>query len=112
MPTVCEPERSESQSPTPAPASAEDEPTVLGTRAGQVLAHHCSPCHDSTDSEAKPGALDVFDVKQPYWWSSMSDAQLEDASMRVGELEGSTDDDRQRMGTFVQAELRRRARAG
>ena len=97
-------------SATPRPAST--EPTVLGARAVEVLAHHCSPCHDSTDPEAKAGALGVFDVEQRYWWSTMSDAQLEDASMRVSELEGSTDDERERVGAFVQAELQRRARAG
>ncbi|MCX4245380.1 hypothetical protein OEB96_32440 [Paraliomyxa miuraensis] len=105
-------ERGRHEPMTPGAVSAEPESTVLGAQAGQVLAHHCNPCHDSTLPDAKTGALEVFDLDKPYWWSTMSDAQLEDASLRVRELAGSTDDERERVGTFVQAELQRRARAG
>jgi hypothetical protein len=103
--------RAEGQS---APQSGPSEPdhAVLGAQAAQALAHHCTPCHDSTDPDAKVGALQVFDLDQSYWWPTMSDAQLEDARGRVQELEAATDDERRHVDAFVDAERRRRAQAG
>lgn len=98
--------------PAAAPEAGEPEHLALGSNAATVLARHCSPCHDSGDPDAKAGALDVFDVEQSYWWSTMSDAQLEDARDRIRAHEAATDDERRHMNAFVDAELRRRARAG
>lgn len=93
-------------------ASEPSESQRLGAAAADVLAEHCRPCHDSTDPEAKPEALAVFDVTEPRWWAVMSDAQLEDASMRVQQLGAATDDERRTMDAFVRARLERPAHAG
>lgn len=102
-----EPPRAETSSPSPEPALV-----VLGAAAGSVLAQHCSPCHDSTDPERKPAALDVFDLEEPQWWLTMSDAQLEEARMRVQELGAASDDERRTMDAFVEARLHPTAHAG
>lgn len=83
-----------------------------GARAAAVLAQHCAPCHDSSDPEGKPQALDVFDLEQPQWWITMSDAQLEEARLRVQELGAATEEERGRVAGFVETELARRAHAG
>jgi hypothetical protein len=85
---------------------------VLGAEAGLVLAEHCMPCHDSTDPGANPGALQVYDLDQPQWWLTMSDAQLEEARTRVQQLETASDDERRRMSAFVEARRQQLARAG
>lgn len=85
---------------------------VLGAQAATVLAQHCSPCHDSTDFEANPNALQVFDLEQPQWWLTMSDAQLEEARTRVQQLGAATEDERRRVAAFVEVQLRQRAHAG
>lgn len=84
----------------------------LGARAAAVLAQHCSPCHDSTDPEGQPQALQIFDLEQSQWWLTMSDAQLEETGLRVRELGAATDDERDRVAVFVAAQLRQRAHAG
>lgn len=116
---ACHAERTEGSSspataepPRSSPGASTPELTLLADQAATVLAHHCSPCHDSTDPGAKAGALEVFDLDQRYWWPTMSDAQLDDARTRVRERESATDDERRRVDAFVDAELRRRARAG
>jgi hypothetical protein len=88
------------------------ELAVLGAHAGAVLANHCMPCHDSTDPDAKLGALEVFDLDQSHWWITMSDAQLRDARTRVQENEAATQHERRHVTAFVEAELRRRAHSG
>jgi hypothetical protein len=95
----------------PAP-SPETVIAVLGAEAGLVLAEHCMPCHDSTDPEANPGALQVYDLEQPQWWLTMSDAQLEEARTRVQQLEAASDDERRRVSAFVEARRQQLARAG
>jgi len=95
--------------PAPAP---ETVISVLGLEAGMVLAEHCTPCHDSTAPEANPAALQVYDLEQPQWWLTMSDAQLEDLRMRIQELEAASDDQRRRVSTFVEARKRQLAHAG
>lgn len=106
-PRGIEPPLVETSSASPEPVLA-----VLGAAAGTVLAQHCSPCHDSTDPEAKPAALDVFDLEQPQWWLTMSDARLEEARTRVQELGAASDDERRTMDAFVEARLHRMSRAG
>jgi hypothetical protein len=94
------------------PSPPQPDLAILGAQAATVLAQHCSPCHDSTDPEANPNALQIFDLEQPQWWLTMSDAQLEDARTRVQELEAATDDERGRVKAFVEVQLRQRAHAG
>jgi hypothetical protein len=90
----------------------EPDAAVLGAQAATVLAQHCTPCHDSTDPDANPNALQVFDLEQPQWWLTMSDAQLEDVRTRAQELGAATDDERARVKAFVQAQLQQPAHAG
>lgn len=97
---------------TPSAKLPEQAFAVLGADATLVLAQHCSPCHDSLDSEANPGALDVFDLEEPQWWLTMSDAQLEEARTRVQELGDASDDERRTLDAFVEARLRRPSHAG
>ncbi|MCA9708348.1 MAG: hypothetical protein KDK70_21035 [Myxococcales bacterium] len=94
------------------PSVGPDAHSVLGAEAVAVLVHHCTPCHDGTDPDAKPGALGVFDVQQPRWWSTMSDAQLAEARLRIEELGDAADEERRRMTAFVDAELAQREHAG
>jgi hypothetical protein len=94
------------------PSLRAPELAVLGAQAATVLAQHCSPCHDSTDPDANPSALQVFDLEQPQWWLTMSDAQLEQARTRVQELGAASDDERARVKAFVQAQLQQPAHAG
>jgi hypothetical protein len=107
------PVRAEAPAAVPAEVEpAEPDLAVLGAGAGAVLAQHCMPCHDSTDPAAKPDALQVFDLEQPQWWLTMSDAQLVEARTRVQELAAATDDERWRLAAFVEDQLHRRAHAG
>lgn len=94
-----------------APAERVDA-TALGADAAAVLAAHCSPCHDAEDPEAKPAALKVFDIRQPQWWITMSDAQLEETRTRVQELGAASEDDRRTVTAFVEARQRATAHAG
>jgi mono/diheme cytochrome c family protein len=96
----------------PAPTEPAAEADAIAAEAALVLAQHCSPCHDSTDPGAQPAALQVFDVEQPRWWILMSDAQLEEARLRVQELEAATDDDRRKLDAFAAARRRPPAHAG
>ncbi len=86
--------------------------TRLSADALAVVTHHCMPCHDGRDDEAKAGALEVYDVRQPRWWRTMSDEQLEQTELRVRELGVASEDERRSVAAFVDAELTRRARAG
>jgi hypothetical protein len=85
---------------------------ALGADAAAVLAVHCSPCHDAEDPEAKPEALRVFDIRQPQWWITMSDAQLEEARTRVQELGAASEDERRTVTAFVEARQRATPHAG
>jgi hypothetical protein len=54
-------------------------------QARSTLAQHCGTCHASSLPSALPGALAVFDLDQPDRSARMSDAQLRNASWRLGE---------------------------
>lgn len=96
----------------PAAVGERADAVSLAAEAGAVLATHCSPCHDSEDPEAKPEAVRVFDVAQPQWWLTMSDAQLDDTRTRVQTLGAASEDERRRVDAFVEARRRRDAHAG
>ncbi len=89
-----------------------DRVAVLGDDAVAVLTRHCSPCHDGLDSEAKADALEVFDVRQPRWWSGMSDGQLGEVRLRIEQLGAADGSERQQMDAFIEAQLAERAHAG
>lgn len=100
-----EPSSAEPTTVEPAPERP-SELAALGADAALVLAQHCVPCHDSTDPEAKPAALQVFDLQQPQWWLLMSDPQLDVARERLEQLEAATDDDRRKLDAFLAARRR------
>lgn len=78
-----------------------------------VLVHHCTPCHDGAERQrAEADALQVFDVSEPDFWAPMSDAQLRETETRVQQLGVATEPERRSMASFVDRQLRRRARSG
>ncbi len=92
-------------------------PLREGARA--ILSQHCGECHDPARATALPGALAIFDVKEPDWASRMTDAQLANALWRLGEPippEGRANDvsdaERALFGRYVTLETRRRAARG
>jgi hypothetical protein len=82
-----------------------------------ILERHCGLCHIREYPTARPGALSVFDLREPDWSARMSDAQLRSAHWRLSEPlppDGNPNDvsneERERFKRFVDAELERRAK--
>lgn len=82
-----------------------------------ILERHCGLCHIHDYPTARPGALAVFDLREPDWSARMSNAQLRNAHWRLGEplppdgsLNDVSDEERALFMRFVDAELARRAR--
>ena len=83
-----------------------------------ILERHCGLCHIRDYPTARPGALAVFDLRDPDWSARMSDAQLRSASFRLGEPlppDGSpndvSDEERALFRRFVDEELARRGQS-
>ena len=75
-------------------------------QARAVLESHCGRCHNSTLPTAKPAALQIFDLKEPDFAATMSDAQL---SKAIGRVEGLGDQEAlDRIRKFVTAERQHR----
>jgi hypothetical protein len=97
--------------------AAEPDPLPsLRESARAILSQHCGECHDPARTTALPGALAVFDVREPDWSSRMTAAQLANALWRLGEPippEGRpndvTDAERTLFGRYVELETRRRS---
>jgi mono/diheme cytochrome c family protein len=106
-------ERSEARERVARLAAPEIAPPAALARmrvdAHALLATNCSPCHDSTASDAESGALDVFDVREARWWLTMSDRQLRVVIDRMSSRDDMTDDDIAGIARYVEAELEFRA---
>jgi hypothetical protein len=89
----------------PLPQSAQLARTPL-EEARAVLESHCGECHNSTLPTAKTAALRIFDLKEPDFAATMSDAQL---SKALGRVEGLGDQEAlDRIRKFVTAERQHR----
>ncbi len=77
---------------------------VLRDEASALLAQHCSPCHDGEAGGVEQGALAVFDVRDPQWWTSMSRAQLDGVVERMVAREVPSSEVAE-MSRFVEAEF-------
>lgn len=95
-----------------APETACETFDALAAEATLVATRYCSPCHDSADRDAHPGAVGVFDVQQQEWWSFMSDAQIEGARRRTQQLEHATQEERYKLDAFLAQPLERPLGAG
>jgi hypothetical protein len=91
---------------------------VLRDDARLVLERYCGECHVRDNPTALPGALAVFDLREPDWSARMSDAQLRSAAWRLGEplppdgrLGDVTPEERARFQRYVDAELGQHERA-
>lgn len=112
-----EPERETPERVTPElePETACETFDALAAEATLVAARYCSPCHDSADRDAHPGALGVFDVQEQEWWSLMSDAQLEGSRRRAQMLvedSGATEDEQRKLDAFLARRLELEPHAG
>lgn len=110
-----EPETPEPETPELEPETACETFDALAAEATLVAVRYCSPCHDSADRDAHPGALGVFDLQEQEWWSLMSDAQLEGARRRAQMLvEGSdaTEDEQRKLDAFLARRLELEPHAG
>jgi hypothetical protein len=81
-----------------------------------ILEQHCGVCHVRDSPGAVPGALAVYDLREPEWSARMSDAQLRSATWRLGEPlppDGATGtvtpEERARFERYVDAEIVRRS---
>jgi hypothetical protein len=84
-----------------------------------ILERYCGLCHIRDSPTAIPGALAVFDLREPDWSARMSDAQLRSAAWRLGEPlppDGSANtvspEERAGFERYVDAELARRLDGG
>ena len=105
----------ELETPELEPETACETFDALAAEATLVAARYCSPCHDSADRDAHPGALGVFDVQEQEWWSLMSDAQLEGSRRRAQMLvedSGATEDEQRKLAAFLARRLELEPHAG
>ena len=103
------------ETPELEPETACETFDALAAEATLVAARYCSPCHDSADRDAHPGALGVFDVQEQEWWSLMSDAQLEGSRRRAQMLvedSGATEDEQRKLAAFLARRLELEPHAG
>jgi mono/diheme cytochrome c family protein len=70
-----------------------------------ALQRQCGDCHDKRSEEAKPGAVEAFDLSDPAWADGLTDAGLRALADRVDARDDIDPADRDRIETFVQAEL-------
>ena len=91
-------------------STAEPSPQLetLRSELGSVLAARCAPCHRGGDDEAKPMALDVFDVSAERWWTSVSTRQLGALQQRLVDEPTATEPERALVTEYVAAELAHR----
>jgi mono/diheme cytochrome c family protein len=85
--------------------------------ARMVLERHCGACHRSDLPTAQERALWFYDLLDLDWSVRMTEAQLEDARVRLEESRSSsageiTRAERETFAAFVRAERARRQAAG
>jgi len=67
---------------------------ALRSELGSVLAARCAPCHRGDADDAKPMALDVFDVSAERWWTWVSTRQLGALQQRLMDEPSATEPER------------------
>jgi hypothetical protein len=89
---------------------------ALRDDARLILERHCGQCHIREYPTALPGALAVYDLREPNWSARMTDAQLRNALWRLdeplppdGRPSDVSPDERARFAAYVDAELARHA---
>ena len=85
---------------------ASSERAAAGMQATtDAMKRQCGDCHDARSEGAQPGAVHAFDLSDPAWANGLTDASLRALADRVDARDDIEPGDRDRIQSFVQAEL-------
>jgi hypothetical protein len=100
-PVVAAPPVQPSEPPAPSPAGDGEEAREAARAA---LLPRCGRCHDGRLPTAVPRALAVYDLSQPAWAASLTEARWR---ALLGRAERLPPDEREKVAAYARAELAR-----